>query len=69
MQYTFTNQSDLRDAFWAEFPELECRTNRKGNPKRQNEQPTDTRCAFVDWIDHLHRNGDISDSLSNRATL
>lgn len=69
MSHRITNQQDLREEFWASFPELACRTNRRGNPKSQNEQPTDTRCAFVDWIDNLQRNGDISDALANRATL
>lgn len=66
---TYTNQEQLREAFWAQFPELECRKNRRGNPKPQNEQPADTRMAFIDWIDSLQRNSQISDALANRATL
>jgi len=30
---------------------------------------TDTRCAFVDYIDMLHRNGQISDALAQNITL
>lgn len=29
----------------------------------------DTRCAFVDYIDMLHRNGQISDALAQNITL
>jgi hypothetical protein len=30
---------------------------------------TDTRCAFVDFLDALHRDGQISDALADRAKL
>lgn len=30
---------------------------------------TDTRCAFVDWLDGLSKSGEVSDKLANRATL
>jgi hypothetical protein len=32
-------------------------------------QDTDTRCAFVDFIDQLHRAGQITDRTANRITL
>lgn len=69
MTYTYTNQQQLRDAFWEQFSDAPCRRNRRGNPKPQNEQPTDTRCAFVNWIDSLARDGQISEALASRATL
>jgi hypothetical protein len=31
--------------------------------------PTDTRCAFVDFLDVLSKSGDISQELAERATL
>lgn len=68
-QYVITNQKQLRKEFWSTFPELVCRTNRKGNPLPQNAQPADTRMSFVDWIDQLERNGQISSELAQRATL
>jgi hypothetical protein len=37
--------------------------------KPQNDQDTDTRCAFVDFIDQLHRAGQITDRTANRITL
>jgi len=29
----------------------------------------ETRCAFVDFLDALHRDGQVTDALANRATL
>lgn len=63
MSYRITTQKQLRDEFWSTFPEVE---RRKGS---QNDQPTDTRVTFVDWIDQLARNGDISEALASRVTL
>ena len=31
--------------------------------------PTDTRCAFNDWLDALQKDGQISEALADRATL
>jgi hypothetical protein len=61
---TITNQEDLRSAFWAAHPHL----TRKGN-QRQNSYPTDTRVAFVEYVDQMCRSGQISDALARRATL
>ncbi len=69
MAYTYHTQTELRAGFWDEHPDLECRRNRAGNPKRQNDQPADTRMAFVDWIDSLERNDAISEELAERVTL
>lgn len=62
--YQITNQRDLRRAFWEAFPLCQ----RKRNP-RTGDRPTDTRVTFVDWIDHLCRDGTISHELAQRATL
>ena len=68
--YRITTQRQLREEFWSNFPDLECRINHNtGNPLRQNKQPTDTRMAFVDWVDQLERSGEISERLAERATL
>ena len=61
----FTTQKQVRAAFW-EFAQ-ENRLIRK--PGGQNKQNTDTRCAFVDYVDSLARNGQISDELAQRVTL
>lgn len=68
MAYRITNQRQLRREFWETFPNLPRRriTNYSGNGKMY---PTDTRCAFVDWLDALSKNGDISSDLADRATL
>ena len=63
-----TNQRQLRRLFWATFPELSRRKimNFNGHSKMWT---TDTRRAFVDWIDALQKSGQISERLAGRATL
>ena len=68
-----TNQKQIRAAFWETFPDLPRRRYRY-SPNRSDKTaplvfPIDTRCAFVDYLDQLQRNGVISESLANRATL
>jgi hypothetical protein len=68
-----TSQAQIRDAFWRAHPDAD----RKRYPardwtrqdKNQRDYCTDTRCAFVDFIDFLHRDGQISAALANRAAL
>ena len=57
-----TNQKDLRRAFWLDHPDAS-RKRRKGI------YCTDTRVAFVDYVDSCARNGIISEALALRATL
>ena len=59
-----TNQRDLRRAFW----EAHADTCAKGR-NRDGDYVTDTRVAWVDWIDSLCRGGTISEALAQRATL
>ena len=63
-KYQITNQRDLRIAFWEQTAE-----GKRGAKNSRGEYPVDTRCAFVDWIDSLCRNGTISQELAYRATL
>ncbi len=65
-----TTLQELRSEFWAQHPRLDkqARINFTRN-KPQNEQPVAIRCTFVDWIDHMHRSGQISDALADSATL
>lgn len=62
-------QKQVRKAFW-EFlkgvPDLYAKGKRS---KRQNEQVTDIRVTFVDYVDSLQRDGQITESLANRVTL
>jgi hypothetical protein len=69
--YPIATQRALRAAFWRDHkgvPGITPRriTNYSGNGKMHN---TDTRCAFVDWLDAMSRNGQVSDELAQRATL
>ena len=70
-----TTQKELRRLFWLEMAQSRSGAlhisrkkirNFAGNGTTYN---TDTRCAFVDWLDSLSRNGTISQELAERATL
>ena len=68
-----TSQAQIRDAFWNAHPTAD----RKRYPARdwtredksRRDYCTDTRCAFVDYVDQLQRGGTISEALARRATL
>lgn len=62
-------QAEIHRAFWETYPDLTRRTTARGHTLPQNAQPTDTRCAFVDFVDHLVRDGVISEALAGRVTL
>lgn len=65
-----TTQKEIRTAFWETHPDLERKALRKGvKSKGHNAQNADTRCAFVDFVDFLCRNGEIREALADRATL
>ncbi len=58
--------TDVRDSFWATYKEFK---DFKRATKRQNDYPCDIRCAFVDYVDSLAIDGQISRKLANRVTL
>lgn len=60
--YRITSQRQILAEFWRVHPDLSRR-------RIGADYPTDTRVAFVDFIDFLERNGEISDKLAQRATL
>ena len=60
-----TTQQQVRAAFW---DECEPRFVRQPG-KTQNDYPADVRISFVDFIDHLARDGHISAALAQRVTL
>ena len=64
----YANQAQIRKAFWEAHPDLPKKKipDYSGKGKMY---PTDTRCAFCDFVDYLHRDGQISDALANRVTL
>ena len=70
MAYTYTSQREIRRAFWTFHPDLP----RHKIPYHSSNTPekvysVDTRCAFVDYIDYLARDGQISDKLASHVTL
>jgi hypothetical protein len=63
-----TNQKQIRAAFWQAHPEAN-RKRIRDHAGTGKMYTTNTRCAFVDFLDHLSRSGQISEALANRATL
>lgn len=59
-------QSEVRNLFWDTFPQFAA--DRRSR-KRQNDYNTDIRATFVDFVDNLRRDGQISEALANRVTL
>ena len=59
----YTTQREVRAAFWEAHPQA---SHKRGT---DSDYLTDTRCAFVDYVDMLARDGQISESLANRVTL
>lgn len=57
---------EVRGTFWEHYKEFKPEFRKS---KRQNEYRTDIRCAFVDYVDWLCKDGQISDALAKRATL
>ena len=68
-----TTQKQIRAAFWNAHPTADRRRypardwTREDNTSR--DYCTDTRCAFVDFVDHLARSGEITEALAERVTL
>lgn len=60
--------SQVREQFWRDHSHLS-RKRVRSYSGRGTMYVTDTRCAFVDYIDMLHRNGQISDALAQNITL
>lgn len=66
--YTFTNQTQVRAAFWQGSAFKQVRTPR-GRYLTQNEYTADVRMEWVDFVDMLARDGHISEALAQRVTL
>lgn len=60
--YAYTNQKQIRAAFWEAHPEASRKRGRDGD------YLTDTRVAFCDYVESLSRNGEISEALAQRVT-
>jgi hypothetical protein len=69
-KHSITTQRQIRAAFWESHPHIEEQVRAAGiKSKPQNEHCATVRCAFVDFLDTLARNGEISEALAQRATL
>lgn len=63
-------QMEVRKNFWAYLKEVSPKLYKEGKrSKGQNEQVTDIRCLFVDYLDSSHRNGIITDKQAQSYTL
>ena len=69
MPFTYTTQPEVRAAFWAEHPTLLRRCGPRGRTLPQNDQPANTRMAFIDFVDSLEASRQISPALASRVTL
>lgn len=59
-----TTQKSLRESFWRNH----CGFDRIPG-KSQNDYPVYVRMSFVDYVDMLRRDGDITEALASRVTL
>lgn len=59
-------QTAVRNSFWASFPEFK---NQYRITYKQNQYNATIRSSFVDFVDSLRRDGQISENLANRVTL
>lgn len=57
---------EVRDSFWEVYSQF---ADQYRKAWRQNQYCTDIRCAFVDYVDSLRKDGIISETLANKVTL
>jgi hypothetical protein len=66
----YTTQKQVRAAFWDAHPSFDHQAREAGIRSKSQDHPCATvRCSFVDFVDCLARNGDISEALADRVTL
>ncbi len=58
--------SQVRNAFWEAHPQFKSQYRKT---YRQNQYNTDIRCAFVDFVDYLQKDNQITEKLAYRVTL
>lgn len=68
LEESLTTQAAVRKHFWDNHPHLN-KKKIKDYAGTGKMHPTDTRVAFVDHVESLHRDGHISDKLANSVTL
>lgn len=64
-----TNQRDLRRGFWQEHPQLAHLHKRTVNYGNGKQYPTDVRVSFIDWLDALSKNSEVTQEFAFYATL
>jgi hypothetical protein len=71
-----TTQKQVRKAFWDAAARGEFGSSLNITPKRitnysgtEKMHNTDTRCAFVDFVDYLSKSGELAEGLAERVTL
>lgn len=64
-----TTQREVRRLFWQEHKGIVPRKKITNYAGTGTMYPTDTRCAFVDFVDRLSKDGSISEALASRVTL
>jgi len=68
--HTYTTQSEIREAFWNEYPDLEREARRRKTlSKGHNAQTTTCRTFFCNFVNLLFESGQISEKLADKATL
>ena len=63
-----TTQREARAEFWRQHPDLDRRKIPHYSGKGTM-YTTDTRVAFVDWIDYMSKSGQITDRVAQNVTL
>ena len=64
------NQKETRKAFWKFLKESNPELFKFAKvSKRQNDQITDIRVTFTDWLDNLYKSGQITEKQVNNFTL
>lgn len=70
MNTTIKTQTQVRENFWGFLREVNPGLATKyRRTKRQNDYPTDIRVTFIDYVDSLRKNGQITEALATRVTL
>lgn len=62
----YTTIKEIRKAFWDAHPEIK---NEYRKTYRQNDYKPGVRTMFVNFVDMLERNGEITTELASKATL
>ena len=65
-----TTQKELRKAFWEAHPSFDHQAREAGiRSKSQNHHCATVRVTWCEFVDMMARDGQISESLAQRATL